>query len=569
MLQLDLTVLANSLLSPAYLALTSLLAVLVYAVWSMHRQPYAENLRNLKGPGCKTWFFGSFPPGAEISGRYELELNKFGSMGRSARILRWAGSPFNVLADHRAVNKVLLQTPYSRVTVINDLVKRHVGSGLIATEGAQHRRQRRVAQPAFTQASVYRMAPTMHEKAGQMVTRLRRTLAQTAASNDEEFGSYVDITKHIFPCTLDIIGVVGFNYEFDSLLRDENSSELEKAFHGCLETIVTGTAYNLLRIALGAPVEAIGRLLGNKEQRKLDDAKSIVRAMSAQLVEKAKAEGNEGTDLLTLMVRANVSADVKDSQRLTDEELREMVPVFLFAGHETTATALSWSMMELMNANYGKQLQERLRSELTGQDVSWQSDPSKLDSLPYLDAFTRETLRYYCPVRNVPRQAPFDDVIPLSRPAEMKDGTYVNEIRVLKGQTVQFPVAMMNRDPQGLFGARAEEFLPERWLPEDHRLALPQSEGADASLCELKGVYSSLMTFGCGTQMCIGVRMAVLEFKVILAALVTSFEMLPPNLPGEPEVEIQSLDMVVSKPVLKKDPKAGLTMPVRLKCLLE
>lgn len=120
-----------------------------------------------------------------------------------------------------------------------------------------------------------------------------------------------------------------------------------------------------------------------------------MQQISAELVERAKKDDDSGTDLLTLMVRTNTAPDLKPSQRLSDEELREMVPVFLFAGHETTATALSWSMLSLMNSDTGVQIQQRLREELLADDV-WRSDPLYiLDNLPYLaSVWLTRTLPY-------------------------------------------------------------------------------------------------------------------------------------------------------------------------------
>ncbi|KAE8266413.1 hypothetical protein A4X09_0g5931 [Tilletia walkeri] len=561
------TLLLNSILSPVYLAILGLLALLLYVVYDFIRMPYPENLRNIKGPGVKHWFYGSWPAGAEISGLYEYHLlDTIKTYGPVCTFSEMGRTPILVLADHRAVSKVLLQTPYNRVPVINQMIRRHVGAGLLTKEGAQHRKQRKVAHPAFTLPSVYNMAPTMHEKSAELVTRLQKTIADDRSPGAEIHGTRLDITRDIFSAALDIIGVVGFNYQFNSLLSQGEPSALEKAFHDCLHTLTTGTPYNGLRIVFGTPVEVFGRLFRIKEQVLLDDSKRLVRKISRELVERAQQEDNSGTDLLTLMVRANTSDEVKESQRLSDEDLREMVPVFLFAGHETSATALSWAMLELMQPKSGKIMQERLREELMNDGEEWKSNPGVLDSLPFLDAFTRETLRFYCPVRNLPRQVPHDDIIPLSRPVQLRDGTMTSEIRVKKGQVIQFPISWMNRD-ESLWGPTGNQFIPERWLPEDHEHAFIQDELVNPVANDLKGVFANLMTFGAGPQQCIGVRMAVLEFKIILAAMITNFEFLLPNLEGEPPVEIASLDMVVSKPILKGKPEGGLTMPVRIKAL--
>ncbi|KAK0540173.1 hypothetical protein OC835_000795 [Tilletia horrida] len=560
MTNIDLKPVLVAALSPTHIALLALLGFCAYSIIVFIRTPYAENLRNLRGPGLKHWFLGSWPKEAEINGLYEhYLLETIRDHGPVCTYTEMGREPVIMLGDHRAACKALLQTPYQRVPILNQIIRRHAGAGLLTMEGEQHRRQRKVAHPAFTQASVYDMAPVMHEKATKFVSRLNRAIEADNGLERTTYGTALDISKDLVSAALDIIGAVGFNYQFDTLSGNGTTSALEKAFHDCLHLLTTGTAYSAMRIVLGAPVESFGRLFRIEEQLHLDRSTKLVREISSELVERAKDVESSATDLLTLMVRANSAEDVKPSQRLADEEIREMVPVVLFAGHETTATALSWSMLALVEGDYGHTVQARLRAELAevGEET-WASDPRTLDSLPYLDAFTRETMRFYCPVRNLPRQAPFDDVIPLARPVKLRDGTMTREIRVRKGQKVVFPISWMNRD-ESLWGPDGNVFKAERWLPDDHEY---KDSGADLeldpSVKELRGVWSNLASFG---------AVAILEFKVIIAALVTNFEILPPNLPGEPALEFSSLDMIVSKPVLKGRPEQGLTMPVRIKKL--
>jgi cytochrome P450 len=87
-------------------------------------------------------------------------------------------------------------------------------------------------------------------------------------------------------------------------------------------------------------VEAVGRLFV-REQKELDEARAVVQKIGQQLVNEAKERVREdikgdikedevqGKDLLTLLVRSNLSVDTKESQRLGDEDMVSMVPTFL------------------------------------------------------------------------------------------------------------------------------------------------------------------------------------------------------------------------------------------------
>ncbi|KAK0521935.1 hypothetical protein OC834_003441 [Tilletia horrida] len=546
-----------------------LLAVVLRPIVHFIRRPYASNLTVLPHEPVKHFFWGSWPNDAEVGGHFEKYLLKtIKQHGPVNSVTLMGRRPMIVVGDHRAANKFLLQTPYNRVPLINNIIRRHAGAGLLTTEGAQHRRQRKVAHPAFTMPAVYDMTPIFHEKAADLITRLRRKVAADDASTSKEYGSRVDIAKDLFSAALDIIGAAGFDYQFNSLLGSGETSALEKAFYDCLHLLTTGTLYSAMRALLNDPAEKAGRLLGIKEQAHLDNAKKLVDGISTELVKRAKASGTSGKDLLTLMVRANTSEELKDHQRLSDEELASLVPVFLFAGHETTATALSWSMLALVDRESGKRIQERLRKELTSDpSFAWRDSPSTLDSLPYLDSFTREVMRFYCPVRSLPRQVPYDDVLPLAHPIKLNDGTTVSEIKVKKHQTVTIPISWINRD-ESLWGPDGNVFKAERWLPAGHEFKGPESElDIDPSVKELRGVWSNLATFGAGPQQCIGVRMAIMEFKTLIAHLVTNFEFLPPSLPNEPPVEIDAVMEIVAHPTIKGDKSKELAMPVRLKAL--
>ena len=93
----------------------------------------------------------------------------------------------------------------------------------------------------------------------------------------------------------------------------------------------------------------------------------------------------ERTDILTLMLMARD----EDGNGMTDQELRDELMTLLVAGHETTATAMAWSLYWL---HWKPELLATLMQEL---DDYGQSDPSGLIKLPYLSAVCNETLRIY------------------------------------------------------------------------------------------------------------------------------------------------------------------------------
>jgi len=204
----------------------------------------------------------------------------------------------------------------------------------------------------------------------------------------------------------------------------------------------------------------------------------------------------------------------------------------LIAGHETTSTSLSWLLYDLAKPQYAH-TQTKLREEL----LSVLTDTPTLDALnalPYLDAVVRETMRKNNVVDGTVREASKDAIIPLSRPFVGTDGVERNEIRVVKGDVIYIPISSVNKDKE-TWGEDAREFKPERWLD------------GTADHTDRPGVYSNLLTFLHGVRACIGYRMAIIELKVLLFALIRNIEFELPS----PELEIEAKSNVVTRPAVK------------------
>jgi len=106
-----------------------------------------------------------------------------------------------------------------------------------------------------------------------------------------------------------------------------------------------------------------------------------------------------------------------------------------------------------------------------------------------------------------------DDVIPLRKPISTTDGKSITSLRVKAGQVFHIPFTTMHVN-KSVWGQDAAEFKPERWI-------VP---GALPSPSELPHGWSGLVTFCDGPRNCIGYRLAIYEFKVILATLIRSLE---------------------------------------------
>lgn len=93
-----------------------------------------------------------------------------------------------------------------------------------------------------------------------------------------------------------------------------------------------------------------------------------------------------GKDVLSIVLKANMSKDARDDLKLRDSELQPQIVTFILAGSETSSTVLAWLLWRLA---HNQDVQDRLRAELQTLDVE-QPELEQLNSLPYLENVVRE-----------------------------------------------------------------------------------------------------------------------------------------------------------------------------------
>lgn len=167
-------------------------------------------------------------------------------------------------------------------------------------------------------------------------------------------------------------------------------------------------------------------------------------------------------------VKSNLSTDIPQDQRLSDDDILNNINTFMFAGSDTSSLSLTWTLWLLAK---NPEVQDRLREELSTipcpesfGDLSADEIDSLYDNiseLPYLDKVIKEALRLVPPIHSSLRVAGQDDIIPTSQPYKIqKPGgtvTVTSPIRVTKGTIVHVPIEAFNLD-KFVWGADAWEF---------------------------------------------------------------------------------------------------------------
>jgi len=327
-----------------------------------------------------------------------------------------------------------------------------------------------------------------------------------------------------------------------------SDSQLNTAFTTIFSTVVHLTPWffaqgmlPVLRIfpsSGAAALRSARRTMDRIGQELLNESKNYLRGTGE------KAETWHARDLLTLMVRSNMSTDIPQSQRMSDKDVVAQIPTFLGAGHETTSTSTAWALYALTQH---KGVQQKLREEL----LSFPSEcptMEQLNEFSYLDKVVRETLRFHNPVPSTERVAAKADVLPLKSPFTDNEGILRSEIQIEKGQHVTIPIDAVNLSKQ-LWGEDAWEFKPERW------------EKLPKTVSSIPGVWGNMLTFLGGPLSCIGYRYSLLQMKALLFILVRAFEF---DL-AVPKEDIFGRTAVVKRPYVKTQLGAESQLPLFIK----
>ncbi|MFM1798989.1 MAG: hypothetical protein RLZZ117_1267 [Cyanobacteriota bacterium] len=233
------------------------------------------------------------------------------------------------------------------------------------------------------------------------------------------------------------------------------------------------------------PLSPWGRFLRRRE--------AVDALIYAEIAERRAHRDLRGDDILSLLLDARD----EEGQGLSDGELRDELLTLLVAGHETTATAMSWALHWLATR---PEVQRRLRQEVLEARPAPDApvELTTLLRLPYLQAVCNETLRLY-PVGMI------------TFPRRLEEPFTLGGHSLEAGTVVMGCIFLAHRRREVF--ADPEDFLPERFLANNFS-------------------PTTFLPFGGGNRRCIGMAFALFEMKVVLSALVSRFTLeLDPRTP--------------------------------------
>ncbi|MBP7999561.1 MAG: cytochrome P450 [Chloroflexi bacterium] len=375
--------------------------------------------------------------------------------------------PYYLLTNPDDIRELLVNQAdkFRKSQLDYDILSRFLGNGLLTNEGASHKRQRRLAQPAFHSKRIQAYAETM--------------VAYTEDLLDEWRDNEVrDVSEEMMRLTMNIVSKTLFSADPTAAAAN-----------------VVGDAIHVLQ---GVSNRAYLRGFTLPEWLPTQDNRHAKAALTAydhhleQIIMQRHAAATDGTltdngDLLSMLMLARD----EDGSAMSDKQLRDEVATLFAAGHETTSNALTWTWYALsQNPDVEARLHEELDEVLRGRTPTL----TDLPNLPYTLMVIKETMRLYPPAWILSARTPMEDVT-------------IGRTFIPKGSNVT--VAPYAQHRLARYFPDPERFDPERFTPEREK-QLPK--------------YAYL-PFGAGPRVCIGNSFAMMEAQLILATIAQRYRL--------------------------------------------
>ncbi len=362
------------------------------------------------------------------------------------------------------VKRVLKERPedFPKSPVIHDTLKHLLGDSVFVTNGAQWKQQRRIIDPAFEGGRLHEAFPAMRA-AG---------LAALARLGD---GGEIEMEFETSHLTADVI----FRTLFSMPIKDDTATKVFHAFRDYQRTQPLWNVVSLMQLPRWVP---------RFRNRKAAEASGEIRRLLEGLVTARQAEIAAGVAPDDLATKIMTKSDPETGHKFGAQEMVDQVAIFFLAGHETSASALSWALYLMA---FDPEVQARLATEVAGLDME-NIQFKDLSKLRFTRAVFRETLRLYPPVPMMVRRA--------AKAEEMRDR------KVPKGAMVILSPWHLHRHER--LWERPDEFDPDRWETEN---------GKQCS-------REAYIPFSAGARVCTGAGFGMAEGVLLLAMLVQRFK---------------------------------------------
>ncbi|KAM6218109.1 cytochrome P450 4A11-like [Rhynchocyon petersi] len=356
-----------------------------------------------------------------------------------------------------------------------------IGYGLLLLNGDKWFQHRRMLTPAFHYNILKPYVRLMADSVRVMLDKWEQLITQD---------SYLEVSEHIYLMTLDTIMKCAFSYP--------GSVQLNRDSYSYVQAIVdmNNLAFYRLRNAFYQSdmiykMTRDGHLTHRTSQIVHQHTDQVIKLRKTCLQEEGELEKiskKRHLDFLDILLYSNM----KDGSNLSDQDLRAEVETFMFEGHDTTASGISWIFYALAaHPEHQQKCREEVQSLLgDGALINW----DHLEQMPYTTMCIKEALRLYPPVPLISRM--------LSKPVTFPDGRSLP-----KGIRVALHIYALHHNPK--VWSNPEVFDPSRFAPDSSQHS------------------HAFLPFSGGSRNCIGKQFAMNELKIAVALTLLRFKLSP------------------------------------------
>jgi cytochrome P450 len=328
-----------------------------------------------------------------------------------------------------------------------------LGRGILTSEGAEWRWQRQASAPMFRQHDLLRLVPAFVHAATRLVGRWRYAPGVQAIDRDMTRVTFEVISSTLLPSA---------------------EGGLAPVFERSMMALQRAAGWGILYAATGVPswVPRPGLLSSARAVRTL-------RAATSAVLRQRRVAASGPDDLLH---RLMIARDPDTGQTMDERQLVDNLLTFYFAGHETTARALAWTLYLLARfPSWAARLEEEIATVTGGAPVA----AAHIDRLVLLQQVLKESMRLYPPVPLIGRQAAED--------------CELGGVPLRAGTRVALPIYAIHRHVSRW--RNPDAFDPERFSSA-HEPAIERFQ---------------YLPFGAGPRICIGMAFAMIEATAMLA----------------------------------------------------
>ncbi|ENI6501152.1 cytochrome P450 [Campylobacter coli] len=370
-----------------------------------------------------------------------------------------------VINDTKEVKRMMVDEvkEFPKSAFLHELLSPLLGESIFTTNGEVWKKQRELLRPSFEMTRISKVFNLMSEAVSDMMKRFEKY----------PNASIIEVDEAMTFVTADVI----FRTIMSSKLDEEQGKKILDAFVTFQEQSVHTAMRRMFRFP-----KWLSYVLGDRKRAKAGD---VIRQVLSDIIKPRydMADNAEFEDILGSLL---LVVDADTNKRFSFEEILDQVAMLFLAGHETTASSLTWTLYLL--SLYPKE-QEKAYEEITQVLQGGVIEISHLRQFKYLTNIFKESLRLYPPVGFFAREA--------------KKDTQVRDKLIKKGSGV----------------------VIAPWLIHRHKEFWTNPHGFNPSRFEGEYKKDAYLPFGVGERICIGQGFAMQEAILILANILKTYKL--------------------------------------------